>query len=95
MKNIERYRGPVPWTAIAMMLPRSETMRGKTICQVRSFLLAAEYARATEPQNATKYGGAVRSSVIVLLYPKVLIMEGKKYVNDCPVVNIICMNVNM
>ena len=78
MKNMERYRGPKPLTVIAMIFPRIETKRGMQMCRHLSFLFADEYAIATDPQKATKYGGAVRRSVIVLSNPSVLMIEGKK-----------------
>ena len=78
MKKMERYRGPKPLTVMAKMFPRIETIRGMTMWKQRSFLLAEEYAIATEPQKATKYGGAVRRRVMVLLKPRVLMIEGKK-----------------
>ena len=69
-----------------MMLPIRDEMSGTTIWKQRSLKCAEEKATATEPKNATPYGGAVSNRVIVLLFPSVLRMLGRKYVIDWPVV---------
>jgi hypothetical protein len=48
-----------------------------------------------EAMKAAKYGGAVRRRVMVLLYPNVPTMDGKKLLNDCAVMRAICMTTNM
>lgn len=65
------------------------------MCRPRSCVCAAWKEIHSEHIKAAKYGGAVRSRVMVSLYPRVPTMEGKKLLNDCAVMSDICMTINM
>lgn len=49
----------------------------------------------SDTKNAKKYGGAVKSSVLVLSYPSVPTMEGKNLFKDSAVIKLIPRTTNM
>lgn len=61
----------------------------------RSCVREAWNDTASETKKAKKYGGDVKSSVLVLLYPKVPTIDGKKLLKDSAVMRLIIKPINM
>lgn len=61
-----------------MICPSAAIVQAKTMLGVRLLVLPLCHEFPMEKKNAAKYGGAVRSRVIIGVYPRVSTIEGKK-----------------
>lgn len=98
IRNIAKKRAPVEVEAVAMTLPRQATSIRHAMWNERSRVLAEESVTQTEMRNVAAYSsalipslwyggltqtGTVNHRVVILPYPSVSTMLGKKYWNVC------------
>ena len=92
--TIAKYLAPVLSVAQPNTKPNTAMLFATVICHVRSFLLPDEADQKTDMIPAIRYGGQVRTSVIVLLKPSVSTAVGKKFLKPLAARCMCCMNTN-
>lgn len=80
-RTIAKYRTPRFNEPQAKAKPMHAISFEIVMCHVRSLNLPDEYETRTDTKVATKKGGQVRTSVMVVLYPSVLTTVGIKFLN--------------
>src|SRR5690349_8781665 len=73
-----KYRGPIPEVAAEMMKPASAQEMGMTVCQYLSRVRSALQDTRAQTIQANRYGGAVRSRVLLRSLPMLLTTVGNK-----------------
>jgi hypothetical protein len=81
--NIPRNLAPIFVDAVQIIHPTIETVMRHMIWILRSFVLPEVHVTTRETRNVAIQTGAVISRVSMLLYSRVLTMDGKKYWNVC------------
>jgi hypothetical protein len=77
--NIPKNLAPIFVDAVQMIQPAMETVIRHIIWILRSFVLPEVQVTTRETRNVAIQTGAVMRRVSMLLYSRVLTMEGKKY----------------
>lgn len=91
---IPKYRTPVFSVAAQSTKPKIAIDLATVICQVRSLNFPELYEYAIDKNPAIKYGGQVKTNVIVRLNPNVLTAVGKKFLNPLAAKCMCCMKAN-
>lgn len=82
MSIIATYRAATLVVAAAMMNVATARHKGMVMWKNRSPVLSACQALANVVMTPSTYGGLVRMSVRMLLYPRVFTTVGKKFVTE-------------
>lgn len=92
--HIAKYFAPVLRVANPSTKPNTATALATVICQVLSFQRPDDHDQKTEMIPAIKYGGQVKSKVMVVLKPSVSTAVGKKFLKPFAARCICCININ-
>ena len=92
--TMAKYLTPVFRVAQASTKPVIAIIFATVMCHVRSLNLPELTDHAMEMKPAIRYGGQVRTSVIVVLKPKVSTAVGKKFLKPLAARCICCMKAN-
>ena len=78
-RTIAKYRAPILSVAVPTMKPMIATALDPVMCQVRSLKRPDDQETRTDITPAMRYGGHVRTSVIVVEKPRVFTTVGRKF----------------